>query len=870
MDDRAYKEKLNVPLPGTPARLARTFLILILWISYTFAGPASAQEAGDSRPARLVRADDSRHDAYVQNGALRLHLRCDTRCCIDSIWIGESLLSGSGIGGYTGVLTGSTWHASTACQSPPVLSTSGDAITIRGIRFAAGHDTLNETWTFRLSGESIVWNVERTLPGPLAVDDNAFPAISVSPIGRFDGALLDNGGVAWFRLFNDTVLAYGVHTEGATLWSARDRECLSLKSAAGSGERALSVSKRGETATCAFSTSPAEMRYRFDAGTHRRRFIRGRTDVWQTTTYPEGTYRATISLSAPDYRGKFGRGEFRGIDGGAVTSIENTIARLGVIDSRHYGGNSWHTPYGPICLHEQYIARFGVAIDDSNYVRGYRECLDFYRDHAILPDGRVKSRWAYTDEDAAPGSADSLGFYEAQWGILMDSQPDFVINVAEEFDLCGDLKWLKSQKHACESALDYMLKRDSNHNHIVEMATRSHAEARGSDWIDVIWASWENALVNAEVYRALTLWSGLERVMGDSTRAGAYRLFAAGLKEAFNRPVRDGGFWDPDRGWYVHWREPDGSVYGDNLVVPVNFMAIAYGICDDAARRKAILRTIESVMQKEHLFIWPLCMFPYETGVGLLNVNYPYPSYENGDIFLSWAEMGMRAYAEDSPEIAYRYCLNVIERYKRDGLAYQRYLRRTQEGAGDDILAGNASAIVGLYADIYGVQPRYNRLLLAPHLVNDLFGTKLVYMFQGKAYDITLNGDVNSIGADSVSFSARGEFALRSDTVGVAWYQGEDCSSGVTLLKPATASVAVVIDHWGDTRTWREQVGREGVRIDHVISGLVPGKRYTLEVDGSTSDALRASADGQLRFPYKSGDDRVHLMNIVPSIRPVK
>jgi len=34
------------------------------------------------------------------------------------------------------------------------------------------------------------------------------------------------------------------------------------------------------------------------------------------------------------------------------------------IDKKHFGGNSWHTPYGPICLHEQYIGEMGLAIND--------------------------------------------------------------------------------------------------------------------------------------------------------------------------------------------------------------------------------------------------------------------------------------------------------------------------------------------------------------------------------------------------------------------------------------------------------------------------------------------------------------------------
>jgi len=846
----------------SPACHIAVFQALFLCVSFAHAGAASLPGAGSIAPGRSLRAEVAGHAAYIRNGSLRLHLRCDRRCCVDSLWIGETMISAPAEGCYTGFLTGNAWHTSRTLDNPPYITSSGDSISIGGIQLLAGADTVNEAWTFSLSGENVIWTIERTLAKPLSIDDNAFPAISVSPIGRFDGALLDNGGVAWFRLFNDTVLAYGVHTQGAAIWSADHHECLSLEADPADGRCAINILKRGETATCAFSVSKAELSYRFDAETHRRRFIRGETDVWQSATYPAGTYRVSVSLSAPDYETKFGRGKFKGVNGDAVTSIENTIARLGVIDSRHYGGNSWHTPYGPICLHEQYIARFGVAIDDPNYVRGYRECLNFYRDHAILPDGRVKSRWAYTDEDAAPGSADSLGFYEAQWGILMDSQPDFVINVAEEFDLCGDRAWLRSHKTTCERVLDYVLQRDMNHNYLVEMATRSYKDARGSDWIDVIWASWENALVNAEVYRALTLWSGLEDVLGDSSSAAGYRAFAGGLKAAFNRSLRDGGFWDEDRQWYVHWREPDGSAYGNNLVTPVNFMAIAYGICDDPARKKAILETIEAAMQREHLFIWPLCMFPYEPGVGLLNVNYPYPSYENGDIFLSWAEMGMKAYAEESPAIAYRYCRNVIGRYLRDGLAFQRYLRGTQEGAGDDILAGNASAIVGLYADIYGIQPRYNRLLLSPHLVGELYGTKLLYNFQGRSYTISLDRSANAIGVDGMTFSFPGAFAIKRDSGSVTWYAGENITSGMALSAPGASTFEVHVDQWGEKRVWRELIDGGHLKLSHLISGLVPGGEYALRVDGKVRWTRLAAAEGTLRFTYPHNDTAQHHMEL--------
>ena len=51
------------------------------------------------------------------------------------------------------------------------------------------------------------------------------------------------------------------------------------------------------------------------------------------------------------------------------------------------------------------------AINDPNYLAGYKSCLDYYRDHAIEPDGRVYPRWAYTNEDSAPGMFNKDGFY---------------------------------------------------------------------------------------------------------------------------------------------------------------------------------------------------------------------------------------------------------------------------------------------------------------------------------------------------------------------------------------------------------------------------------------------------------------------------
>ncbi|WP_288738411.1 hypothetical protein [uncultured Parabacteroides sp.] len=48
-----------------------------------------------------------------------------------------------------------------------------------------------------------------------------------------------------------------------------------------------------------------------------------------------------------------------------------------------------------------------------------------------------------------------------------------MINTAEQFDLCGDIEWLKSHKAGCEKALDWLIRRDSNGNGIFEMMNNS-------------------------------------------------------------------------------------------------------------------------------------------------------------------------------------------------------------------------------------------------------------------------------------------------------------------------------------------------------------------------------------------------------------
>jgi hypothetical protein len=440
----------------------------------------------------------------IGNAKIVMAVDCDHKAVISSLVVNGQKVVSSADGMFTSVKIGDITYSSLQVKGNPVIVQRADSLKISDICYGDKQLTITETWTFIKSNKAIKWKIERNFSKAATVDETAMPVINFDNINTWEGAYQGYGGVAWFYLFNEKLNTYGVHTRSSSFWNSKNDNGLNITVDAPGNQVAMKYSRTNDDRLqYSITSSRHEMLPRGDTGTNRRRFIRGRTDVWAPFKVSAGKRSQTLTFSYFDYNEKYDRGKFAGINGQQVSAVLGTIARIGVIDSMHFGGNSWHTPYGPICLHEQYIAQLGLGINDPEYLNGYKSCLDFYRDHAIEPDGRVYPRWAYSNEDAAPGKFNKYGFYEAQWGILMDSNPDFVTNVAELYDLTGDKKWVKGQQLACEKALGWILKRDSNHNGLVEMMTDAETQKKSSDWIDIIWASYENAFVNAKLYHAL-------------------------------------------------------------------------------------------------------------------------------------------------------------------------------------------------------------------------------------------------------------------------------------------------------------------------------------------------------------------------------
>ncbi len=778
----------------------------------------------------------------ISNPGISMVLNYGDGVTISSMTInGRKVISGAD-GIYTSVNIGGTIYSSLHLTGKPLLVKNGNNISLNNIHYGS----IRENWTFTINKTSIKWNITRNISKAITIDDAALPTFNFDNINTWEGAYQGYGGLAWFYLFNEKLNTYGVHTRSSNFWNSKTGDGLNITVAA-PGNNVVMTYTRTNDDKLAYSIgiSKNQMGYKTDSGTNRRRFVRGRTDVWAPFIAKAGTTDQTITLSAFNFTDKYGRGTFKGIDGDKVGAVLNTIARIGVIDSLHFGGNSWHTPYGPICLHEQYIAQMGLGINDAAYLRGYQTTLDFYRDHAIKPDGRVYPRWAYNNEDAMPGKFNSDGFYEAQWGILMDSNPDLVTNIAELYDMNGNLPWVKTHQQSCEKALDWILARDSNHNGLVEMMTDNESEKRGSDWIDIVWAAYENAFVNAKLYHALVKWSAIERQLGNKTKAGYYTAFAAKLKANFNKSTADGGFWDAEKGCYDYWIDKDKTVHGRNMVTPVNFIAIAYGICDNDERRKTILDNIETQMVKENLFFWPLAVTTYAPGEAKRS-QYPFPSYENGDLFLSWGSVGINAYAGYNPALAVKYVKNVLDQYSKDGLAFQRYGRVKQNGLGDDILSGNSLAIVGLYQAIYGINPLYNRFYLDPHITPELAGTQLNYNFHNKKLTIALDNNSYSVSDKKFTVTDSNNFGFNATINQLSYFNGNNEQASLQIT--ATKKLSITIKNWTVNNMAWQQTGKQP--LVYSLHQLKSNTLYQFSVNGKLIRSATTNMTGDLLISY--------------------
>jgi hypothetical protein len=755
---------------------------------------------------------------------------------------GKNILSESGV--YTGFRTrGGTFSSADVGISNIKVNSDGNKIILRDIIFGDHSIKVNETWTFEPVDSKINWTVERTYGTLAKLEETYFPQWNFAGLSVWKGGIIDNGGMVWCKYLADINDTYGVHTGGVTFWEPQSGNALRIKAKTDDGKYLAAKYSHSEKDEFVFtqSVTNTELEPRHNLS----RFVHQRADVFAPFDAEKGRVMINMEIRHIDYLTEYSRGKLPGIDADAVRELLNTTGRYGVVDNHIVGANGWITNWK--CLHEPFFAQTGMALNDENYIRNMSSTLDRERDYAMTGEGRVLSRWHDVDGDQMPGTFNyKTGYYEATWGYTVDSQTGYVINTAEQFDLCGDVDWLRSHKASCEKALDWLIKRDSNNNGLFEMINRQISEQKASDWLDIVWAGFENAFVNAQMYEALNLWANCERVLGDGGKSGYYASIASKLKASFNKPVHEGGFWYPEKKQYIYWRDSDGSVHGDNLVTPVNFAAIAFGLCDDKERIALILDEIEKRTSGENLFHWPLCFDSFKRDE-VHDGNWPFPRYENGDIFPTWGYLGIRAYAGYDKGIALKFVRNILEQYRKDGLSFQRYSRTTQQGLGADILAGICTSITALYRDIYGIRPKWNRMGLEPDMLKALNGTDFDYTLRNTVYNLRLSVDDYEMSTKDFSVKSRNSFGASFDNHQLSFFPYNRDEMVLKISGKSELPVDLSVNKWTQKDiSWKITSTDE---YAFKIEGLDPAANYELTVNNKAT-AFITGNDGTASFSY--------------------
>jgi len=777
---------------------------------------------------------------------LQLLVDYNRGCKISQVNIkGRNTISPSGV--YTSFKTGTNVFNSLESKTPLIVIEEKNRIEISNIVFGDEKMSVSETWIFTAGEKQILWDIRRQYLQTGELDNMAMPVWNFSNLSIWKGGILNTGGMVWCKYLENIDDTYGVHTNGVTFWEPESGDGFRVEASSDTGGNIACSFSHGENDVFKFTQylTPSELGQRYNLS----RFVSKKSDVFVPFEVRKGSANISLALSYVDYNNEYDRGTLPGIDAIAVRELLNTTGRYGVVDKNIAGANGWRTNWK--CLHEPFFAQIGMAVNDKNYTRNFSSTIDQERDFAIEKDGRVLARWHDIPEAKNSNYNYKTGYYDASWGYTIDAQPGQIINTAEQFDQNGDLDWLKSHKASSEKILNWLIKRDSNNNGIFEMLNNNTGENKCSDWIDVVWASFENAFVNAQMYEALNLWADCELVLGDKEKANYYSKVAARLKEAFNRPIQEGGFWSPAKKQYIYWRDKDGSLHGDNMVTPLNFAAIAFGICDDPQRVKEILDQIENKTKAEKLFHWPLCFESFKKEEVHAPVNWPFPNYENGDIFLSWGYLGIRSYVKYDKNIALKYIKNILSQYNKDGLSSQRFNRISQKGIGEDILAGNSTTITALYRDIYGIRPKWNRMGLEPNMLTELNGTEFKYTLRDMVYNIRLSENNYQIATKSFSVKSSDSFGVNMYGNTLIYYPQNMDIETLSVTRPALDPINMEVSEWGKTaRSW---ILKSKGTYGFLLTGLKPNSSYNLILNGKITQSYISNGTGMLSFEIRCG-----------------
>ncbi|MDQ2864041.1 MAG: hypothetical protein M3R50_10440 [Bacteroidota bacterium] len=225
--------------------------------------------------------------------------------------------------------------------------------------------------------------------------------------------------------------------------------------------------------------------------------------------------------------------------------------------------------------------------------------------------------------------------------------------------------------------------------------------------------------------------------------------------------------------------------------------------------------------------------------------------------------MAVKAYSEWKPGLALQYVKNILRQDSIDGLAFQRYSRKKQDGQGDDILSGNSLAVVGLYQSIYGFNPLYNRFYLNPHITEEISGSRLNYNYRGERLIIGLNtnGDGYTISNKQFTIAAKNDFGFFSKGSSVLYFNKDNPSFSIKAeVKNINHLKLAIIECNSQRIIWEQTSEGKGGRVHYTINNLKPGSSYSIYADSKLLKKIKSDGKGSLSFNASSSAKKIEVV----------
>lgn len=123
----------------------------------------------------------------------------------------------------------------------------------------------------------------------------------------------------------------------------------------------------------------------------------------------------------------------------------------------------------------------------------------------------------------------------------------------------------------------------------------AESKKKGCEWADLLQNGWHSSLINVIAYRGLRAAESILSEFKMPELADRYARAATRLKNRFNQPVSEGGFWRNNG--YIDWRDKDGTVH-PHWRIDANMLAIVWDVAAPE-QKQAVIHEFKKVYFKD-------------------------------------------------------------------------------------------------------------------------------------------------------------------------------------------------------------------------------------------------------------------------------